>query len=120
MEEQVRLEQMYALSPQLKQLHQLKEAFRTISETDHSREQACQHLEAWIVQVEASGVKSLGKFVQTLRHWWEQILNYFSERLTSGLVEGLNNRLKLIKRRAFGYRNFEHFRLRVLEECGPD
>jgi transposase len=36
---------------------------------------------------------------------------------SSGFVEGLNNKLKLIKRRAFGYRNFEHFRLRVLWEC---
>ena len=47
----------------------------------------------------------------------DAILNYFHERLTSGVVEGLNNKLKLLKRRAFGYRNFAHFRLRVLVEC---
>ncbi len=60
---------------------------------------------------------SLTKFVRTLRRWWDVILNYVHERLTSGVVEGLNNKLKLIKRRAFGYRNFTHFRLRVLVEC---
>ncbi len=45
------------------------------------------------------------------------ILNYFQDRLISGFVEGMNNKLKLIKRLAYGYRNFAHFRLRVLVEC---
>lgn len=117
--ERAKLELMYALSPILKQLHQLKEAFRTIFETSQSREEAAKRLCDWIAQVEALGVKSLSKFVGTLRNWWEQILNYFPDHVTSGFVEGMNNRLKLIKRRGFGYRNFEHFRLRVLEECGP-
>ncbi len=62
-------------------------------------------------------MSGLTKFVTTLRNWWEVILNYFADRLTSGMVEGLNNKLKLIKRLAYGYRNFEHFRLRVLIEC---
>ncbi len=117
--ERAKLAQMYTLSPTLKQLHELKESFRTIFETSRSREEAAEQLLAWIDQVEALGVKSLSKFVGTLRNWWEHILNYFLDRVTSGFVEGMNNRLKLIKRRAFGYRNFEHFRLRVLEECGP-
>jgi len=116
--ERAKLELMYALSPQLKQLHQLKESFRTIFETQQSRDQAATQLEGWITQVEALGVKSLGRFVGTLRNWWDYILNYFLDRVTSGFVEGMNNRLKLIKRRGYGYRNFEHFRLRVLEECG--
>ena len=117
--ERAQLEQMYTLSPTLKQLHELKESFRTIFETSRSREAAAEQLLAWIDQVEALAVKSLSKFVGTLHNWWEHILNYFLNRVTSGFVEGMNNRLKLIKRRGFGYRNFEHFRLRVLEECGP-
>ena len=44
-------------------------------------------------------------------------LNYFQDRLSSGVVEGLHNKLKVIKRLAYGYRNFDHFRLRVLVEC---
>ena len=42
------------------------------------------------------------------------IPNYFHQRTTSGIVEGINNKIKLIKRRAFGFRNFEHFRIRVM------
>ena len=46
------------------------------------------------------------------------ILNYFHNHVTNGFVEGLNNKLKVIKRGGFGYRNLDHFRLRVLMECG--
>ena len=39
---------------------------------------------------------------------------YFDERITNGVVEGINNKLKLIKRSAYGFRNFDNFRIRVL------
>ncbi len=116
-QEQAKLAELYTASPALGRLHELKEAFRTICETAPDRATAEEQLTAWIAEVEASDLGSLGKFVTTLRNWWDAILNYFHERLTSGFVEGLNNKLKLIKRRAFGYRNFAHFRLRVLVEC---
>ena len=64
-----------------------------------------------------SGLEKLQKFLTTLANWREWILNYFHERITNGFAEGLNNRIKLIKRRAFGYTNLEHFRLRILTEC---
>ncbi len=50
------------------------------------------------------------KFVGTLTNWWDEILNYFIERL--------NNSIRNIIRSAFGYRNFEIFRLRVFAEHG--
>lgn len=115
--EQAKLAEMYAASPLLGRLHTLKEAFRTICETAPDRAAAEERLTGWIAEVAASGLRSLGKFGRTLRRWWDPILNYFHERLTSGVVEGLNTKLKLIKRRAFGYRNFGHFRLRALVEC---
>jgi transposase len=116
-EEQAKLEAMFAVSPALQRLHALKEAFRTVFDTAPDRATAQEQLAAWVQDVEQSGVSSLTKFVTTLRNWWEVILNYFQDRLTSGFVEGMNNKLKLIKRLAYGYRNFAHFRLRVLVEC---
>jgi len=116
-QEQAQLAQMYTTAPTLGRLHELKEAFRAICETAPDRATAEAQVTAWIAEVEASGLHHLGKFVTTLRNWWDAILNYFHGRLTSGFVEGLNNKLKLIKRRAFGYRNFAHFRLRALIEC---
>ena len=56
--------------------------------------------------------------LNTLENWWKEILNYFLERITNGFVEGLNGAIRCIIRRAFGYRNFEDFKLRVFAEQG--
>jgi transposase len=50
----------------------------------------------------------------TIGRWFEEISSYFESRTTSGAVEGVNNRLKLIKRSGYGFRNFANFRLRCL------
>lgn len=49
---------------------------------------------------------------------WETIKNYFHYRVSSSLSEGHNNVIKMLKRRAFGYRNMEYFRLKILQVCG--
>jgi transposase len=116
-EDKDKLDAMFAVSASLKQLHALKEDFRTIFETDLSPEEAAPKLEAWMVCVEASGLTKLCKFVSTLKNRFEHVLNYFRHRLTSGMVEGLNNKVKVIKRCAYGFGNFEHFALRILIEC---
>ena len=54
------------------------------------------------------------RFVLTSNSGWiGAIIAYFDERSTSGVVEGINNKLKLIKRRAYGMRNFTNFKLRT-------
>ena len=113
-----KLAEVYEASPELKQLHQLKEAFRDIFETDQTREQAAKALAEWMERVKATGLKKLDAFLTTLENWGEEILNYFNHRVTQGFVEGMNNKIKLIMRRGFGYRNFDHFSQRILIECG--
>ncbi len=54
------------------------------------------------------------ELLHTLSNWRDEILNYFDYRITNGFVEGKNNRIKTIKRMAYGYRNMDHFRLRIL------
>jgi transposase len=54
---------------------------------------------------------------RTLMKWREEILNYFRTGLTNARVEGFNNKAKLIKRRAYGYRSFKNYRLRLLNAC---
>jgi transposase len=48
-----------------------------------------------------------------LTHFFDEITNFFGRRLTSGFVEGLNNKIKVLKRRAFGIFNLEHFYQRL-------
>ncbi len=62
-------------------------------------------------------LKELNTLAKTLHKWAEMILNYFQNRLTNGRTEGFNNKAKLVKRRAYGYRNFENYRRRVLCAC---
>jgi transposase len=116
--EQAKLALLYETSAELKQLHQLKEAFRDIFESDHNRDQAALTLADWMEKVRTTGLKALDNFLNTLDNWGQQILNYFNHRTSQGFVEGMNNRIKLIMRRGFGYRNFDRFSLRILIECG--
>ena len=50
----------------------------------------------------------------TIIRWCQEIIAYFDNRTTSGTVEGINNKLKLIKRSGYGFKNFESFRIRCL------
>ena len=120
--EKQKLRVVYELSPLLRKLHQLKERFRSIFQHITDRKQAERFLQAWVCEVKQFGCHKLLKFVETLERWWDPILNYFNRRITSGAVEGLNNRIKLIKRCAYGYRNVTNFRNRIVAEisgAGP-
>jgi transposase len=118
--QRARLENVYKVSPELKACHQLKEQFHTIFETTTDRQKARTALRHWMKQVENLHVTALQSFLVTLHNWFELILNYFLERWTNAFAEGINNKIKLIKRRAFGFTNFDHFRLRILVECAPN
>ena len=54
---------------------------------------------------------------KTLLKWKEEILNYFLCRLTNARLEGFNNKASLLKRRAYGYKNPENYRLQLLNVC---
>lgn len=69
----------------------------------------------WIWQ---AGFKHLQKWFTNLNGGWATLKNYFSYRVTSALSEGHNNVIKMLKRRAFGYRNMLYFRLKIMQVCG--
>lgn len=110
--QQEKLEQVYEACPTLKMAHRLKECLRHIFEYRSTKEKALQRLRKWIRLAEKE--KLFPEFRKTLSNWMDKIANYFHQRTTSGMVEGINNKIKLIKRRAFGFRNFGNFRLRVI------
>jgi transposase len=118
--QRAKLQMVYQVSPELKVCHQLKEQFRTIFETITDRKTARTALQHWIKQVRKQNVTALQSFLVTLDNWLELILNYFVEHWTNAFAEGVNNKIKLIKRRAFGFTNFDHFRLHILVECAPN
>ena len=117
-DERQRLAAMLAASPDLKQWYDLKEDFRQWFNQAVDRLTADRDLTDWLTRVEASGVKALQAFTRTIRHWREWILNYFDGRHSNGFAEGLNLKIKLLNRRALGYRNFDNFRLHRLMAFG--
>ena len=77
-------------------------------DTELSKAQATKELKHWQQRVRASGLRCYDSFLQTLDKWLEEITNYFLERHSSGFVEGLNNKLKVLKRRCYGIFNLPH------------
>ena len=61
----------------------------------------------------ASDIKPLQKFAAKIAAHRVGILNYFNHRITTGPVEGINNKIKVLKRQAYGFRDMEYFKLRI-------
>ena len=70
-------------------------------------------LKHWMKRVQGSTVHCFDTFVKTLEKWIDEIANYFLDRQTSGFVEGLNNKIKVIKRRCYGILNVKHLFQRI-------
>lgn len=69
----------------------------------------------WSLQ---AGFLHLINWCKKFEQGWQRIKNYFRFRVTSALSEGHNNVIKVLKRRAYGYRNMEYFRLKIMQVCG--
>ncbi|MCG6138645.1 MAG: ISL3 family transposase [Nostoc sp. LLA-1] len=105
-----KLKSVQDVSPRLAKMHALKEEFRDIFETTQSWGDSILKLLDWMYDALSYFPKSIGTIVR----WFGEIVGYFDGRTTSGTVEGINNKLKLIKRLGYGFRNFSNFRLRSL------
>jgi transposase len=109
--ERVKLETILSHSHQRLQLaYELKEEFRKIFETCRTVEEGREQLGEWLEKARSIYCD----VITTIRNHLEGICNYFLSRTTSGVMEGINNRIKLIKRQAYGFVNFENFRARLL------
>lgn len=117
-EEEAQLRVILNASGELRTIYLLKEEFATICSKMRDRAQADRFLRAWTRKAVATGSSHLIRFVKTLENWWHEFLNYFIDRVTQGFVEGINRAIRGIIDRAFGFRNFDNFRLQVLVECG--
>lgn len=111
--EQIRLRKLFQLTPLLHQAYTFREELTAIFNRSNSRERAERALQAWCNKVRHSPIICYNTFIKTLQRFWTYILNYFNKRISSGFVEGLNNKLKTIKRRCYGIKNFSAFFQRI-------
>jgi transposase len=109
-EEIDRLKIVKEVVPKLGKMHELKEKFRNIFETKEDWVAGLFELSDWLKEAHDYFPNSCG----TIRRWIGEIIAYFDHGTTQGVVEGINNKLKLIKRRGYGFRNFDNFQIRSL------
>jgi transposase len=105
-----KLEGYLERSKRLRKAYELKEELRTIYESPLTVDAGRLHVEDWLQRAQTI----YSEVTQTIRNHIDGICNYFRNRTTSGAMEGINNRIKLIKRQAYGFRNFGNFRRRLL------
>jgi transposase len=103
--EQERLETLLAYSPPLRQAYVLREQLTAIFDTARSKADGLRRLRLWRRRVEKSELTCFDPFLSLLDRWLDLVANYFISHHTSSFVEGLNNKLKVLKRRCYGLRN---------------
>ena len=108
-----RLEYALELNKPLATAYYMKEDLRHLWDWS-DKETASWHLTSWIEMASMSGVSMLEKFANTLNNHKAGILSYFDYRISTGPLEGTNNKIKTMKRQAYGYRDIEFFKLRIM------
>jgi transposase len=108
-----RLEKALQLNRPLATAYYLKEDLRQLwSQPDKAT--AERFLAGWIARAEVSGIRLLRAFARTLQHHEEGILAYYDYRISTGPLEGTNNKIRTFQRQAYGYRDLEFFKLKLL------
>jgi transposase len=108
-----RLEKALSIHADLAVAHVLKEQLYELWEQE-DEEAGYQCLVDWIADAEWSEIPEMKAFAKTLRNHWQEIVNYYCCEITSGPLEGLNNKIKTLKRQSYGFRNQKYFKLKIL------
>jgi transposase len=108
-----RLQEALALNTPLTIAYYLKEDLRQIWQQPNQAT-ARRVLQDWIKRAEASGIAMLQQFAATLQAHRQGILAYYDCRISTGPLEGTNNKIQTMKRQAYGFRDKEFFKLKIL------
>jgi transposase len=117
-----KLENYFAQIPGLKELYEFKQGLTQILLKKHLNQSEVKDLIPQFLwhlnECLQSPWESLQTFGKTLKSWMEPIVRMWRFTKTNGITEGLHNKMEMISRRAFGFRNFKNYRLRVIALCG--
>ena len=110
--ERARLEEALRLNQPLATAYYMKEDLRQIWDQP-DRATAERLLTDWVRRADASGIRMLQKFAKTLAAHRTGILAYYDFPISTGRLEGINNKIKTMKRQAYGFRDHEFFKLKI-------
>jgi len=111
------LNALMAKNERLYQAYLLKEQILDIFD-EQNEENASKRLDGWFENVAKADFKQFDKVVKTLKSYYFGIKNYFKYHLTNAASEGFNNKINVIKRRAYGFHDLEYLKLKILQSCG--
>nr|AYN62264.1 transposase [Heteroscytonema crispum UCFS10] len=109
-QQKIKLKEVNSASPLIKIMHSLKEEFDALFEKSKDWGEGTLRLIDWLKKASSYYHKS----VKIITRWFAEIIGYFERRTTNGIVEGINHKLKLLKRCGFGLRNFNNIEMRAL------
>lgn len=109
-EEKEDLKGLLSNSPILAIAYELKEEFRRIYEDSTTVKMGIRKIQKWLVSAKII----LGKTAQTIEKYIKEICHYFINRTTSGVMEGINNKIKLILRQSYGFKDFKLLKEKLL------
>jgi transposase len=115
--QQESLSNLIELYPILGKAYRLKELFKDLWEMP-TRNAANSFLQQWCSEVEEAKIPAFMKFVKTLKAHWSGIIHFVESKLTNGILEGINSKIQLAKRRARGFRNLGNFIHMIYFLCG--
>ena len=78
-----------------------------------SMKQADLFIMSWIIRAEQSGITMLEKFAKTIRKHFASILSHYHYPISTGILEGTNNKIKTLSKQAYGFRDKEYFKLKI-------
>jgi transposase len=117
-----RLGKLFAEHPALQPVYELKEQLCALLRLKTQSKGSCRHyireLFSLIDTLRTSGLEAAVTLGQTLSDWSEEIVRMWRFTRNNGVTEGFHRKMKLIQRRAYGFRSFENYRLRVIAQCG--
>jgi len=112
------LDELLHQNKELINAYMMKEHFFDIFETDNRHNMPLLRLIQWMDNVVESGIKEFQPLVQTIKRHFDGIMNYFDFGYTNAASEGFNNKINVIKRAAFGFRDLDYFILKIRQCCG--
>lgn len=111
------LEGFVKLFPTLGEAYRLKELFNDLWEMD-TEEEAIAFLKQWCDEAEELKIDPFNQFIKTIKSHWTGIVNFCETEINNGILEGINNKVQLAKRRARGYRCAKNFINMIYFLCG--
>jgi transposase len=123
-DQKIRLKQYLNLRPVLAEIYEFKQNLVRIlllrGQNKRSLRPHIHDLVRMVAELKATSLESLKTLGQTLERWLEEIGRMMRFSRSNGITEGFHTKMEMLSRRAFGFRNFQNYRNRVLAHCGWD